>query len=116
MNIHRLLPDSEMLIGLEPEELAAYVLEALNWNSSENFHPGSLTSRDEFTEYPAEYREGIAQAVAEACLWLEHEGLIGPAPGPSSWSAGWKVVTRRGKRLKGQLDVEASRKADLLPK
>jgi uncharacterized protein (TIGR02391 family) len=115
MDINELLPDVEQLTALEPEELAGYSLESLNSQSEARFSPGNMTSVDSLTSYPAECRDRVAHAMAEAYLWLEREGLIAPAPGPNS-TLNWKFVTRRGKRLKGHLDVEAFRKASLLPK
>jgi len=41
------------------------------------------------------------------------EGLI--ADKPESSSAGWKFVTRRGRKLKTKADVDSFRKANLLP-
>src|SRR5437773_11948794 len=69
---------------------------------------------DNFTGYPIQYRDRITNAVSEAFGWLEREGLITQKAGPGSH--GWFFVSRRGKRLKGHLDVDAYRRANLLPK
>jgi uncharacterized protein (TIGR02391 family) len=48
----------------------------------------------------------------EAWGWLQREGFVAPEPGQD----GWFFITRRGKCVSGTADLEAMRKADLLPK
>ena len=114
-SIFSLLPDSEALLALEPEELSGYLLEYLNsLNSSER---GSL-NRYNFSlhgaeEYPRQHQENIAEALMEAWVWLEREGLIAPKPGKQGE---WVFITRRGKQLKDHLELEAFQRSNLLPK
>ena len=47
-------------------------------------------------------------------MWLEREGLIAPRPGEQTH--GWVFITRRGQQIKHVTDLDAFRKANLLPK
>ena len=55
----------------------------------------------------------LSSAWIEAWVWLEREGLIAPNP---EQGQDWVFVTRRGRLLKTPSEVEAYRKANLLPK
>lgn len=114
--IYKIIPDPELLLSLEPEELSGLLLEYLNSVavSSSEMHLGNFLSGHNVTEYPREYQERIKLAFTEAWVWLEREGLIAPKPG--QLSIGWIFISRRGKRLKNSADFEAYRKANLLPR
>jgi uncharacterized protein (TIGR02391 family) len=110
-----ILPDPVAVLSLEPEELAGVILEILNSLGSMdsgqlNRHNFSLPSN--FNDFP-NHREEIAEAVMEAWGWLEREGLIASKPGSQGE---WVFVTRRGKRIHNQYDLDAYRKVNLLPK
>ena len=83
-SIYSLMSDHEVLLALEPEELAGIVLEYLNSLSPRD--SGQL-NRYNFglphtvEEYPREYQDEISQALMEAWVWLEREGLLAPKPG-----------------------------------
>jgi uncharacterized protein (TIGR02391 family) len=115
-SIFSIIPDPEALLALEPEELAGIVLEHLN--SLSDFERNQL-NRYNFSlphtvqEFPAQYRERISQALMEAWVWLEREGLIAPKPGTQGE---WVFITRRGQRLSQAADLRAYRTADLLPR
>src|SRR5574341_114760 len=115
-SISSIIPDPETLLALEPEELAGVVLEYLNSLSENDL--GQL-NRYNFSlphtvqGYPSQYREKIGQALMEAWVWLEREGLIAPRPGSQGE---WVFITRRGRRLKKTADLQAYRRADLLPR
>lgn len=114
-SIHSIISDPEALLALEPEELAGIVLEHLNsFSESER----GLLNRHTFLphtqkEYPPEYQERIGEALTEAWVWLEREGLIAPRPGAQG---GWVFITRRGRRLEKAADLQAYRRADQLPR
>lgn len=115
-SIFSLIPDPENLLALEPEELAGVVLEYFNSlpdgsRSQLNSHNFSLPPTVQ--DYPPDYRERIRRALMEAWSWLEREGLLVPEPGSQG---NWVFVSRRGQRLKKSSDVEAYRRANLLPK
>ena len=114
MTLKSLLPDVDSLLSLEPEELAGYLLEYLN-----SLPEGAQINRGNYTDpvtlgYPPE-RKDVAQAVMEAWIWLEREGLIAPRPGPQM-SPDWIFITRRGRTLTNHMDVEAFLKSNLLPR
>jgi len=111
-----MLPDPANLLALEPEELAGVVLEHLNTLSERDLEQLSrfnFVSSSTIQKYPAEYHERITEALMEAWVWLEREGLVAPRPRSLGESF---FVTRRGKRLKNTTGLEAYRKANLLPK
>lgn len=114
--IFSIIPDPEALLALEPEELAGVVLEHLNLLSQSgsgqlNRYNFSLPHTVE--EYPRQYQSRISQALMEAWVWLEREGLIAPKPGSQGE---WVFVTRRGKKITKASDLETYRRADILPK
>lgn len=115
-SIYSIIPDPEALLALEPEELAGVVIEYLNSLSGSD--RGQL-NRYNFSlhytvkEYPPEYQERISQALMEAWVWLEREGLIAPRPGTQGE---WVFITRRGCRLEKATDLQAYRRADQLPR
>ena len=115
-SIHTIIPDAETLLTLEPEELAGVVLAYLNSLTPQE---GGQLNRYNFSlphtvqDYPAEYQTKISQALMEAWVWLEREGLIAPKPGEQG---GWVFITRRGKQLKKAADLAAYQRGDMLPK
>ena len=114
--IYDLIPDHEVLLDLEPEELAGIVLEYLN--SLVPADRGQL-NRYNFslphtvTEYPNEVQNEVIHALMEAWMWLEREGLLAPKPGTQGE---WVFITRRGQSLEKSTDLETYRNADRLPK
>jgi uncharacterized protein (TIGR02391 family) len=116
--IYDLIPDPEMLLNLEPEELGGVLLEV---------YAGSLGSGDLFTpnrvaeepfrtiphRYPDEFRRKVRLAIAEASQWLELAGFIMQAP---DQAAGYKTLTRRGRRVASNDLFREYRKASLLPR
>ena len=117
ISIFSLIPDPEALLALEPEELAGYAMEHLNSIDDEkkltDLSRYSFSMVDTVKEYPREYYNDLRSALMEAWVWLEREGLIAQIPGREE---GHVFITRRGKTMKGHGDVEAYRKANLLPR
>ena len=113
-----IIPDPESLLDLEPEELAGVVLEHLNSIPPSEvrslLHANNICVEYGIREYPQDYHDRISQALMEAWVWLEREGLIAPRPGEQTH--GWVFITRRGQRLKQATDLAAFQKANLLPK
>lgn len=116
VSIFSMVPDPEALLALEPEELAGVVLQYLN--SIPETDRGQL-NRYNFSlphtvrEYPPAYRNQISQALMEAWVWLEREGLLAPKPGSKGE---WVFITRRGKKLTTAEDLKAYRRGDVLPR
>lgn len=114
------IPDQNVLLALEPEELAWVVLESLKaqagdtQNRSEN-----KLNRDNFIHsetvqgYPQDSHQAILKALSEAWSWLEREILVAHRPGERE---GWVFITRRGTSLRTRTDFETFLKSKLLPK
>ena len=113
--IYELIPDHELLLSLEPEELAGVVLEYLHAlpesDSQLSFH--NFSAPHTVAEYPGEHQQEITKALREAWMWLQNEGLIIPTPG---FHRDMVSITRRGLRVRNATDLEAYRRANLLPK
>jgi len=109
-----LIPDHNILFGLEPEELAGIALELLNpGDGPSRLHPTSFTHPDTMGPFPQNIRNDVAEVLFEGWLWLVQEGLIGPKPGDNH---GWHYITRRGKRLRNREDLSAYVNAVILPR
>ncbi len=120
-SLDELIPDADVLLALEPEELAGVLLEMLNSNpkDAENFHPGNIAIAYvgfDRAFYPREAWDTIRKALGEAFMWLQREGLIARHLDPSAYSSGWHFVTRRGRELTARDDVVRYRQATMLPK
>ncbi len=117
-SIYSLVPNADDLLALEPEELAAVLLEHLNslepGDSAFNRHNFS-TTHDRICDYPEGKREETMSALMEAWAWLEREGLIVPKPG-SNGQHGWVAISRRGRRLQTAAHLDAYRRASRLPR
>jgi len=113
MSLFSLLPDTEILLGLEPEELAGFVLEDLCKSQSRQESCYNYTLLSNFQDYPEELQERVAQAVSEAWAWLEREGLLAPMPGTIG---DWRFITRRGRQLQNAQNLQAYRHENKLPK
>src|SRR5438874_1994941 len=104
--LDKFLPDPEMLLALEPEDLAGYLLEYLNnLPSSElaNLNRYNFISHERVQNYPPRHQQTILSALMEAWVWLEREGLLIPKPGAQG---DWREISRRGKAFKNHNDVE----------
>lgn len=112
-SVYSLIPDAATVLALEPEELAAFVLEHLNSYVQNETPPNRRNFSMNFDEYPKEQRGPIAEAFMEAWAWLEREGLIAPRPGQEE---GWIFVTRRGKQIQTAEQLKAYTHSDILPK
>ena len=98
-----LIPDAEVLLEIEPEQLAGYLLQIMN----------SPTGRKRMTTlghwvhdlfeganppYPSQRRDDVYRALAEAWNWLEVQGLV-VWPDDANGRNGYRVPSRRGERL-----------------
>ena len=117
-SIFSIFPDPEPWLTLEPEELAGFILEYLNSlpeKDREMLNPHNFSLPQPMGESFRANEKKITQALMEAWVWLEREGLVAPVPGAGAQGA-WVFVTRRGNRIKKSVDLEAYRKTNLLPK
>ena len=122
--------DADDLLSLEPEELAGPLLLSLEENDnirrnsviSHNLMSLSFEHKPKMREkYPSGCDNKILFALMEAWQWLEREGFIALRPTSlvrerSADRTDVYFVTRRGKRIEAPEDLEAYRKATLLPK
>ena len=112
--IWEIVPDPNVLLALEPEEVGGIVLEHLNSlpEDASNFSRHNFGLEHTVRGYPPADRKETIRALMEGWVWLEREGLIAPRPG----DVGWVFVTRRGRRMKSSADLAAYRRAALLPR
>lgn len=103
-----LFPDHEVLLSLQPEELAGFVLPIL-CERAEKGEP-SISTYNLVLEimqphnptlnnagYPAHVRKEVGAALSEAFAWLEGQALIVPEPGNHG---DWKILSRMAKKMK----------------
>jgi hypothetical protein len=73
------IPDAEILLALEPEELGAKLLFILRGRRETQFHPGTLKSDViRVSENIGAYRnkqDEVSLALSEAFGWLQAQGL-----------------------------------------
>jgi len=123
-SIFSVIPDPEKILELEAEEFAGFVMEYLNglpdnerYRISRHLHIVHMTQRPDawppdYHNRRNEYWSRISRAFMEAWGWLEKEGFLAPDPEHNACF----FITRRGKHIKSTADLEAIRKADLLPR
>ena len=117
------IPDVDVLLALEPEELGAKMLfimrqlpgavpfqsnGMLNRNNAENeFREGSPTYQSRWPE--------VSLAFTEAWAWLEAQGLLVPAEGMNGTN-GWRLLSRRAKAFESEAEFKRFTVARSLPK
>lgn len=116
------LPDAEVLLALEPEELAPLALKMGHTGGGmlhiQHIGTQLFESRNPQIEarFPSNKRNAVELAISEAWNWLLVNGIIVPATG-SNGPSGWMVLTRRGQRLSATPDAFAQfRQAVAFPK
>ena len=114
-SIYELMPDHEVLISLEVEELAWVVLEYLHSlpKDSPQFSLYNFSLSHTVAEYPSEHQKNITNALREAWEYLKNEGFTVPIQG---FYDDMVSITRKGEHLKNADALEVYRKANLLPK
>lgn len=108
------IPDPDLVLSFEPEELAIKLLFFIRQRTGEKFHIGNLTNEIGYSDisrgisgYPAERHQEIMLAISEAFAWLVAQGLLIPALDNSSSSDGWKTLSRRAKSFESDADFTA---------
>lgn len=114
------IPDVEVLLALEPEELAAKMLFLLRRRTASHFHPGVVEELNGSWGqgqrlYPQNRIDEAKLALREAWAWLEAQGLLIPAEGMNGQS-GWRVLSRRARRIENETAFADYTTARLLPK
>jgi len=115
------IPDVEVLLALEPEELAGKMLFLLRARAQRMFHVGTLRSElwsqalAGRPQYQQNRREEVDLAIAEALAWLEAQALIVPAEDPNGQN-GHRHLSRRAQRFESEVAFIEYQTARLLPK
>ncbi len=125
MKLVDLIPDSDALLSLEPDELGLRMLPVLAaWRSPGNplepsrFIP-SIIGNPQYPDYPGQYpanrRGEIEQALREAWAWLEGQALLVYDPG---WMGPHEIrkLSRRAQRLAAEPDARRAFSARRIPK
>jgi uncharacterized protein (TIGR02391 family) len=117
--IFDIMPDANLLLSLEPEELAGVVLEYLNGlGQSErgqlNRHNFGLPTTVQ--GYPRDKQQQVSWALMEAWSWLEREGMIAHDPNSGGLGSDWIFITRRGRQMRMVADLKTYQRAALLPR
>jgi uncharacterized protein (TIGR02391 family) len=121
----RVIPDAEVLLALEPEELGAKLLFLLRKRSPtmKMFRPDILNAElwpqttlpGQQTSYPQNRREAIDVALTEAWAWVEAQGLSVPSP-DSNRQNGWLILSRRARRFESEAEFANYAVARMLPR
>lgn len=116
-----LVPDIEVLLALQPEELSRLLLRVVS--KTGQFIPDAITDNlfnvsgapptQAFYPFHREHEVGIA--LGEAWNWLRIHNLIIPAPGINGQN-GWTVLTRRGAAIADDQAFQRFREAVAFPK
>ena len=124
-----IFPDADILLSLEPEQLAGPLLVSLEDN--EWIKPNEIISHasmeyaiqgDLKQKYPYNCRDKVLYALMEAWQWLEREGFVTPMPTSLvgiSTTAEYGTqyfISKRGEKIQTSEDLDTYRKANLLPK
>ena len=105
-DITQTLPTADSVLQLEPEALGGYLLESLSTGNAQDLRLDNFMSR-----IRAHYKQDpVDSAFLEAWAWLVREGFL-IATRDDTY-----LISRRGRKLKGRQDLEAYRKANILPK
>lgn len=114
--LKQVIPDVDVLLALEPEELGAKILFLLRQEMSEqrkySFLLGQLL---EDLPYPKEQMDKVEEALGESWAWLEAQVLLIPAVGTNGQN-GWRRLSRRAKSFDNEDDFIKFTAAASLPK
>ncbi|MCL5772671.1 MAG: TIGR02391 family protein [Actinobacteria bacterium] len=112
-SIKDILPSSNELTEMNPEEVGPFLLEYLNESNKEKFHLNNLiSSLSNYYDRDDLYK--ISIVISESWSWLEREVLI--IPDPENISSGWVTLSRKGKELKNATDFKKYHFGNLLPR
>lgn len=121
------IPDVDVLLALEPEELGAKLLFLVRTRLDDpgrtgtKFHPGNATSElwvtghSDRQQYPRHRQEQVELALMEAWSWLEAQGLLIPEPGINGRN-GFRVLSRRARKFANEADFANYAVARMLPR
>lgn len=110
-SMRSLTENPEILLALQPEELAEYLLRDLASGAGGQRHRHNYML--EIMRHAKADAGAIARAVTEAWAWLERENLIAVDP---DQGGEWIFITRRGNRLLGSASFADFIHSSMLPK
>lgn len=116
-----MMPDGDVILELEPEELAGKLLLILRQHGSDMFQlcniedeiGGSAVPGSEL--YPRAQWAAIGLALREAAAWLLAQGLVIPAAGTNGRN-GWCVLSRRAQKFQDEHEFASYTAARRLPR
>jgi uncharacterized protein (TIGR02391 family) len=121
LQLPQAIPDPDLLLALEPEELAAKLLFLVRQRPHGDFSPAILAhglggdpSHDQ-PGYPQHRLKEIRDALTEAWAWLEAQGLMVPVDGTNGQN-GYRRLSRRARRMESEADFLSFKIARLLPR
>lgn len=111
------IPNAELVLTLEPEELAGVLLPILRKAGAKyqgkisgyNFCNGFRQMQE---IYPRQSVPAVTRAIMEAWNWMLNNGLL--APTPDDHTGDWVFLTRAAEKLEGPADFQRFRQATLL--
>ncbi len=109
MTLTDLIPDAQVLLALEPEELAGYILEYLNSKPTDRHDP---TFNLDCRVYERTDWDRVQEALVESWMFLKREGLVAPRPNHGDQDY---FITRRGRCMPKRSNYEAFRSAACFP-
>lgn len=122
IELSRAIPDVEVLLSLEPEELGAKMIFLLRQRfGGAMFHPNNLVNElwsqglSGNPQYPFQRQREVSIAVMEAWGWLEAQGLVVPEPDINGQN-GWRVLSRRARKFENEAEFANYALARRLPK
>jgi uncharacterized protein (TIGR02391 family) len=115
--------DFDVLLAMEPEELAPILLQVAKQNlHNGQFHPNNIQKYSQ--DFPSrlsnpalfmQKEKEIDTAISEGWNWLRVQGLVVPAPDINGTN-GWMVLSRRAKSITSNEDFQRLRQAAAFPK
>ena len=114
------IPQVELLLELQPEELAAKVLFLVRKRKDhmimlDNYLDELRRMPSGQRSYPSEKHGLIDQAMREAFAWLEAQGLLIPASGTNGKN-GWRVLSRRAQQFEDESAFANYKQGKMLPR
>ncbi|TDE38937.1 hypothetical protein [Antarcticimicrobium sediminis] len=105
------IPDPDVVLTLEPEELATTLLMLMRARGvSETFSLHNMVGEVLYEDpsrgisgCPRDRWPDLELAVSEAFAWMEAQALLVPQPG--SHGGSWKVLSRRARRFESEQDL-----------
>lgn len=122
LNLSDLIPDADVLVAFEPDELGLRILPLLaKWPSGHAFQLSELLERVAgdrpspfpMGNYPSSRRTEIREALSEAWAWLVGAALLVP---DCNYSGGMLKLSRKSRRLAQEPDARRALSRRIIPK